>query len=281
MMNATSRPSRKTPLNATVNAYQSCARRLTDRRAAARPRPGRSRLRRGAPSGRSRAGSPCATTAARRSSRTPPTTTRSASIGMFASAGPSAPTITAKRAERGGDTPRGRSPAPRHADREHDRERLDHLDRRREEGGGDEQRTVHGIRPMTSVPAVVAYTTTMAESVAKATDSFADAGRGRAVPTSPRPSGGSPTGLLEFGAEASVLSAAVLADRLGTSDATIVRTAKALGYARSRRAAPGARRAPAAIRRSASACAAASSRHRREELFATDDRQPSRVRSRR
>jgi DNA-binding MurR/RpiR family transcriptional regulator len=37
-------------------------------------------------------------------------------------------------------------------------------------------------------------------------------------------------GLLELGAEASVLSAAVLAERLGTSDATIVRTAKALGY---------------------------------------------------
>jgi DNA-binding MurR/RpiR family transcriptional regulator len=36
--------------------------------------------------------------------------------------------------------------------------------------------------------------------------------------------------LLELGPEASILSAAALAARLGTSDATIVRTAKALGY---------------------------------------------------
>ena len=37
-------------------------------------------------------------------------------------------------------------------------------------------------------------------------------------------------GLVEFGPEEALLSAAALADRLGTSDATIVRTAKALGY---------------------------------------------------
>ena len=37
--------------------------------------------------------------------------------------------------------------------------------------------------------------------------------------------------LLELGPEASLLSAAALAERIGTSDATIVRTAKALGYA--------------------------------------------------
>lgn len=36
--------------------------------------------------------------------------------------------------------------------------------------------------------------------------------------------------LMHAGPEALVLSAAVLADRLGTSDATVVRTAKALGY---------------------------------------------------
>lgn len=36
--------------------------------------------------------------------------------------------------------------------------------------------------------------------------------------------------LLDFGPEEALLSAAALADRLGTSDATVVRTAKALGY---------------------------------------------------
>jgi DNA-binding MurR/RpiR family transcriptional regulator len=36
--------------------------------------------------------------------------------------------------------------------------------------------------------------------------------------------------LLEFGPEEALLSAAALAERLGTSDATVVRTAKALGY---------------------------------------------------
>ncbi|MDQ1481317.1 MAG: hypothetical protein QOI44_2178 [Actinomycetota bacterium] len=37
-------------------------------------------------------------------------------------------------------------------------------------------------------------------------------------------------GLIEFGPEEALLSAAALAERLGTSDATVVRTAKALGY---------------------------------------------------
>ena len=37
-------------------------------------------------------------------------------------------------------------------------------------------------------------------------------------------------GLLEFGPEEALLSAAAIAERLGTSDATVVRTAKALGY---------------------------------------------------
>jgi DNA-binding MurR/RpiR family transcriptional regulator len=69
----------------------------------------------------------------------------------------------------------------------------------------------------------------MASAVAAATDSFSD----RVAAYSP---GIAPAerrvafGLLELGAEASVLSAAVLAERLGSSDATIVRTAKALGY---------------------------------------------------
>jgi DNA-binding MurR/RpiR family transcriptional regulator len=70
----------------------------------------------------------------------------------------------------------------------------------------------------------------MAATVAITTDSFAArvAERGDGIAPAERRVA---IGLLELGAEASVLSAAVLADRLGTSDATIVRTAKALGYA--------------------------------------------------
>jgi DNA-binding MurR/RpiR family transcriptional regulator len=66
-------------------------------------------------------------------------------------------------------------------------------------------------------------------TVATTTDSFSHrvATRGSEIAPAERRVA---TGLLELGAEASVLSAAVLAERLGTSDATIVRTAKALGY---------------------------------------------------
>lgn len=69
----------------------------------------------------------------------------------------------------------------------------------------------------------------MSSIVATATDSFAArvAARGDDIAPAERRVA---LGLLELGAEASVLSAAVLAERLGTSDATIVRTAKALGY---------------------------------------------------
>lgn len=68
----------------------------------------------------------------------------------------------------------------------------------------------------------------MSSTVATATEPFADrvAARSDIAPAERRVA----SGLLELGAEASVLSAAVLAERLGTSDATIVRTAKALGY---------------------------------------------------
>jgi DNA-binding MurR/RpiR family transcriptional regulator len=68
----------------------------------------------------------------------------------------------------------------------------------------------------------------MQSLVASATESFADrvAAHPDIAPAERRVA----SGLLELGAEASVLSAAVLAEQLGTSDATIVRTAKALGY---------------------------------------------------
>jgi DNA-binding MurR/RpiR family transcriptional regulator len=69
----------------------------------------------------------------------------------------------------------------------------------------------------------------MSSTVATATESFG--GRVAAHPDIAPAERRVASGLLELGAEASVLSAAVLAERLGTSDATIVRTAKALGYA--------------------------------------------------
>jgi len=75
----------------------------------------------------------------------------------------------------------------------------------------------------------VAYATDVPSAVATATESFAErvAARSDIAPAERRVA----YGLLELGAEASVLSAAALAAQLGTSDATIVRTAKALGYA--------------------------------------------------
>lgn len=69
----------------------------------------------------------------------------------------------------------------------------------------------------------------MPAAVAVATESFGErvASRGADIAPAERRVA---NGLLELGAEASLLSAAALAERLGTSDATIVRTAKALGY---------------------------------------------------
>ena len=69
----------------------------------------------------------------------------------------------------------------------------------------------------------------MHDAVAIATDSFADRVAARSPDIAPAERRVA-AGLLELGAEGSVLSASVLAVRLGTSDATIVRTAKALGY---------------------------------------------------
>jgi DNA-binding MurR/RpiR family transcriptional regulator len=66
-------------------------------------------------------------------------------------------------------------------------------------------------------------------AVAEATDSFATRVARRADDIAPAERRVAER-LLELGPEASILSAAALAERLGTSDATIVRTAKALGY---------------------------------------------------
>src|SRR5438552_6451280 len=69
----------------------------------------------------------------------------------------------------------------------------------------------------------------MARVVASATDSYADrvAERGEALAPAERRVADL---LLDLGPEATLLSAAALAEQLGTSDATVVRTAKALGY---------------------------------------------------
>jgi len=68
----------------------------------------------------------------------------------------------------------------------------------------------------------------MATEVANATDKLAErlAGGEGLAPAERRVA----EGLLELGPDAALLSAAAIADRLGTSDATVVRTAKALGY---------------------------------------------------
>jgi DNA-binding MurR/RpiR family transcriptional regulator len=69
----------------------------------------------------------------------------------------------------------------------------------------------------------------MAQRVANTTETFADrvAERGEALAPAERRVA---EFLLDLGSEATLLSAASLAEQLGTSDATIVRTAQSLGY---------------------------------------------------
>ena len=69
----------------------------------------------------------------------------------------------------------------------------------------------------------------MGKTVAVATDTYADrvAARGAALAPAERRVAEQ---LVDLGPEATLLSAAALAEQLGTSDATVVRTAKALGY---------------------------------------------------
>lgn len=73
------------------------------------------------------------------------------------------------------------------------------------------------------------YATTVAQAVANATDSYADrvAERGETLAPAERRVADL---LLDLGPDATLLSAVALAEQLGTSDATVVRTAKALGY---------------------------------------------------
>lgn len=75
----------------------------------------------------------------------------------------------------------------------------------------------------------VAYTTDVLDTVASATETFADRVEARIGDLAPAERRVADQ-LVDLDPQASLLSAAALADRLGTSDATIVRTAKALGY---------------------------------------------------
>ena len=90
-------------------------------------------------------------------SRSAPTTSRSASIGTSVSAGPSAATTTASAPVAAADADQRRAPAARQPGREHDRQRLDELDRAGEEGREDEEGGGHASTqrscPSASVPA--------------------------------------------------------------------------------------------------------------------------------
>ena len=68
------------------------------------------------------------------------------------------------------------------------------------------------------------------QAVANATDDVRGAGGRAERRRSHPPSAASPSSCSSSGPEATLLSAAALAEQLGTSDATVVRTAKALGY---------------------------------------------------
>ena len=95
-MKATSRPSSRTPLNATVNEYQSSPARSSSPAAApARAPRGTPPPRRAAPCSRSRAGSPCAATAARRRAAARRRRAAARRSGSSPSAGPSAATSAA------------------------------------------------------------------------------------------------------------------------------------------------------------------------------------------
>lgn len=75
----------------------------------------------------------------------------------------------------------------------------------------------------------VVYATSVATSVASATDTYAERVAARSEELAPAERRVAEH-LLDFGPEATLLSAAALAEQLGTSDATVVRTAKSLGY---------------------------------------------------
>jgi DNA-binding MurR/RpiR family transcriptional regulator len=75
----------------------------------------------------------------------------------------------------------------------------------------------------------VVYATHMVKVVASATDTYAERVAERGAELAPAERRVAEL-LLDLGPEATLLSAAALAEQLGTSDATVVRTAKSLGY---------------------------------------------------
>ena len=224
-MNATSRPSRNTPLNATVNVYQSMPRVVAGGRAsgalllgvdrvlvvqrleAARPQ---DRLPQPLQS-EDRAGPRRRTVAGRRSA------------GRRARG--RAPRRRSRSAASAAATPMiGRSPAPGDADGEHDRERLDHLDRAGQERRGDQQDVV-GHAAIAECRVV--FTTMPTEHDENTTESLAARLDRVTSPAERRVA----EYLIEAGSKAAPMSAREIAAAVGTSDATVVRTAKSLGYA--------------------------------------------------
>ena len=139
-MKTTSRPSSRTPLNATVNEYQSRPRRRSSPAAAAC-----SRSSRNASSSSCRSLKPLERRIALRSHCSPkasssaPTTNRSVSIGIEPRAGPERGDEQREHDSGRAGADQRRAPAADDADAEHDRQRLDHLDGAREEGAGDDQ----------------------------------------------------------------------------------------------------------------------------------------------
>src|SRR5947209_8194805 len=166
-------------------------------------------------------------------SRTVPTTRRSESIGRFARAGPRPATMTANPPTAAA-TPHPADRQPRVTPTARTMVKASTISTADAKNAAATRRTLciatsrsDAVRRPLS--ASVVYATTMAQSVASATDTYAArvAERGGALAPAERRVADL---LLDLGPEATLLSAAALAEQLGTSDATVVRTAKALGY---------------------------------------------------
>ena len=155
-------------------------------------------------------------------------------MGSLANAGPKATTIRARASQGRQNAPHGRTPATGDGHGEHDGEGLHHLDGARQERCNKQQGAVHRISSLSALvdeewSLHVVYTTNMTLAVANATDSYADRVAERAEDLAPAERHVA-LSLADLGPEAALLTAAALAEELGTSDATVVRTAKSLGY---------------------------------------------------
>src|SRR5689334_16204858 len=166
-------------------------------------------------------------------SRTVPTTSRSESIGRLARAGPRPATMTTNPATAAA-TPHPADRQPRVTPTARTIVRASTISTADAKNAAATRRTLCIATSRSDavhrhIRALVVYATTMAQQVASATDSYADrvAERGESLAPAERRVADL---LLDLGPEATLLSAAALAEQLGTSDATVVRTAKALGY---------------------------------------------------